>query len=85
MSTEEADLPMMDDQTMSLFAQDARLSAVEQTVESLVIRMNAMEAKQRRVDKMLIDLQLENRRDNKMIENKLDMLLSALQPKVTVP
>ena len=75
----------MDDQTMSLFAQDARLSIVEQTVESLVIRMNAMEAKQRRVDKMIIDLQLENRRDNVKIESKLDQLLTALQPRVTVP
>lgn len=84
MSTEESDVPL-DDQTMSLFAQDARLSIVEQTVESLVIRMNAMEAKQRRVDKMIIDLQLENRRDNVKIESKLDQLLTALQPRVTVP
>lgn len=84
MSTEETQVPM-DDQTMSLLAQDARLTSVEQTVEALVLRVNALEVKQRRIDKMIIDLQLENRRDNGRIESKLDQLLGFLQPKVTIP
>lgn len=70
---------------MSLVAQDARLSTVETHVESLQIRMGALESKVRRVDKMVMDLQLENRRENRVIESKLDQLLSYYQPKVTLP
>lgn len=73
-------------------SQDVRLTVIEDSVNQLAarvgaveVRVGAVETKQRRLDKLVLEIQLENRQDNKKIEAKLDQLLEMLQPRITVP
>lgn len=90
MTTEKDTDPVLAE--TDLISQDVRLTVIEDSVNQLAarvgaveVRVGAVETKQRRLDKLVLEIQLENRQDNKKIETKLDQLLEMLQPKVTVP